>query len=316
LTRRARLAWSAAGLVGLITVSVLLFRFPWQRTLETLTAVNAGLLTTALLINLLSPLAKGWAWHLLLNRVAPNRWWVATEANLVGTAVNSIAAGVSGEVARISLIMQREAVPLRPAVLSVVWSRAVEALGLALFLVLAPFLLELPAPLRGLQIGAAAALLAALAITRLRGLRDLVARLPRSLRASATELAEMGGGGRLVGPTVLALVSWSAEWATYHLTLRAVHIPVSYAASFTALIAVNVGGLIRITPANVGVMQAAMVGALLPFGVAADQAVAGGVALQAIEVLPILALAVVIAGRSGLSRLLTEGAEVREPAAG
>ncbi len=275
----ARWAWAVATLAGLVAVSVLLLRFPWQHTFQVLAAVNVGLLATALLINLLSPLAKGWAWHLLLKPVAPNRWWVAEEANLIGTAVNSIAAGVSGEAARISLIMRRDTVPLRPAVLSVVWSRGVEALGLGLFLVLAPLVLELPAPLRGLQIGAGAALVAALALTRVRGLGDLIAKLPASLRAGAAELAEMSWGGRLIAPTALALVSWAAEWATFHLTLR-------------------------VTPANVGVMQAALVGALVPFGVAADQAVAGGLALQAIEVLPVLALALAVAGRTGLAPLM------------
>jgi len=298
----ARWVWGAATLAGLVAVSVLLLRFPWRTTVQTLEAVNAALLATALLINLVSPLAKGWAWHLLLAPVAPNRWWVAQEANLIGTAVNSVAAGVTGEAARISLIVQRDAVPLRAAVLSVVWTRAVEALGLALFLVLAPFALHLSRTLRGLQLGAGVALVAVLAVSRLRGWEGLIARLPASLRAGAAELAEMSWGGRLIAPTALALVSWAAEWATYHLTLRAVHLPVSYAASFTALIAVNVGGLIRVTPANVGVLQAAMVGALLPFGIAAEQAVAGGLALQAIEVLPVLALALAVAGRTGLVR--------------
>src|SRR5205823_14938551 len=64
------------------------------------------------------------------------------------------------------------------------------------------------------------------------------------------------------------------QWATYHLVLRATHVPVSLAASFTALIAANLSGLLRPTPANVGVTQAALVVGLLPFGVAPEQAVA------------------------------------------
>jgi uncharacterized membrane protein YbhN (UPF0104 family) len=309
--RVPRSVWWTAGLGAAIVAGVLFFRFPWQHTATILEEVDAGLLATALLINLVSPFAKGWAWHLLLKPVAPNRWWVAEEANLIGTAVNSLAAGVAGEAVRISLIMQRDAVPFRPAVLSVVWSRAVEGLGFALFLVLAPFALHLSRTLRGLQISAGVALVAVLALSRFRGWETLIARLPAPLRGGAAELAAMSWGGRLIGPTALALLSWAAEWATYHLTLRAVHIPASYAASFTALIAVNLGGVVRITPANVGVMQAAMVGALLPFGIAADQAVAGGLALQAIEVLPILALALAVAGWSGLKRLMTEAAEAR-----
>ncbi len=86
----------------------------------------------------------------------------------------------------------------------------------------------------------------------------------------------------------------------------------TYAASFTALIAANVGGLLRVTPANVGVMQAALVGALVPFGVSAEQAIAGGVALQAIEVLPVLAIALAFAGRAGLARLISPP-EARAP---
>lgn len=303
-----RWAWGLGIASVIVVASAVLFRFPWDRTLAALEEVNVTLLLTALLINLLSPVAKGWAWHLLLQAIAPNRWWVAQEANLVGTAVNSIAAGVTGEAARVSIIARRDGVPVRAAVLSIVSSRAVEALGLILFLVLAPFVLDLPAPLRGLQIGAAVALGAVLLMIRFRGRSELIGRLPESLRAGAAELAAMSGSERLLGPTVLTLLSWAAEWATYHLTLRAVHIPATYAASFTALIAVNVGGLIRIVPGNVGVLQAAMVGALLPFGVDADQAIAGGFALQAIEVLPVLALALAVAGRAGLATL-TAGEE-------
>jgi uncharacterized membrane protein YbhN (UPF0104 family) len=303
--------WWTAGVGAVIVACVLFFRFPWQHTVSILEEVNAGLLITALLINLISPFAKGWAWHLLLKPVAPNRWWVAQEANLMGSAVNCLAAGVAGEAVRISVLMKRDAVPLRPAVLSVAWSRVVEGLGLALFIVLAPSMLHLTRTLRGLQIAAAVALVAVLALSRFRGWEGLIARLPAALRGGAAELATMSWGGRLIGPTALALVSWAAEWATYHLTLRAVHIPVSYAASFTALIAVNLGGVVRITPANIGVMQAAMVGALLPFGIAADQAVAGGLALQAIEVVPILAIALAVAGWAGLKRLLAQAAEAR-----
>jgi uncharacterized membrane protein YbhN (UPF0104 family) len=309
--RVPRSVWWTAGVGTVLVACVVLFRFPWQHTITILEEVNAGLLVTALFINLISPFAKGWAWHLLLKPIAPNRWWVAQEANLIGTAVNSMAAGVAGEVVRISLIMRRDGVPLRPAVLSVAWSRGVEGLGLALFVVLAPFTLRLSQTLRGLQIAAAVALIAVLAISRFRGWEGVIARLPTSLRGGATELAAMSWGGRLIGPTALALLSWAAEWGAYHLTLRAVHIPVSYAASFTALIAVNLGGVIRITPANIGVLQAAMVGALLPFGIAADQAVAGGVALQAIAVLPNLALALAIAGWRGLKRLVAEAAEAQ-----
>jgi uncharacterized membrane protein YbhN (UPF0104 family) len=301
-----RWVWGLLTLVGANVIATVLLRFPWESTLQTLEHVSIPLLLAALCVNLLSPLAKGWAWHYLLQAIAPHRWRSAQEANLVGTAVNSVAAGVTGEAARVSYIVAHDHVPVRPAVLSVVWSRVVEGLGLALFLVLAPFVLDLPPTLRGLQIGGGVALAAVLIASRFRGWDDVIVRLPPGIRAGAAELANMSVEGRLITPTLLALLSWTAEWATYHLALRAAHLPVSFEASFTALIAANVGGLIRITPGNVGVLQAAVVGALVPFGIATEDAIAAGVALQAIQVLPILALAVAVAGRAGLGRLARE----------
>lgn len=302
-----RWMWVALGLAGVALALRVGLRFPWHDTGAALVGVNGWLLLAALLVNLASPVAKAWGWHLLLGGVARNRWWVAQEANLVGTAVNIVGVGVSGEVARVSLLNKRDGVPWRAGFLSVVAARIVEALGLALFVVLAPSVLPLPAALRGMQIGAAVLLLTVFLMPRLRVWERLLPRLPRGLRAGAAELAAMGGGRRrLLAPTALAMLNWAAQWASYHLVLEAVHIHAPAGASFTALIAVNLGGIVRVTPANVGVMQAAMAGALLPFGVAAEQGVAAGLALQAIQVFPILAFALAIAGRSGMRRLLAE----------
>ncbi|OLC03718.1 MAG: hypothetical protein AUH46_05070, partial [Gemmatimonadetes bacterium 13_1_40CM_70_15] len=246
-----RWMWWLLGLVGLALALRVALHFPWRATGAALVGVNGWLLLAALLVNLASPVAKAWGWHVLLGAVAPNRWWVAQEANLIGTAVNIVGVGVSGEAARVSLLVRRDHVPVRAAVLSVVGARVVEALGLALFVVLAPLALDLPPALRGLQIGGGALLLTILVMARFRVWGRLVARLPRSIRAGAMELAQMGWGGRLIAPTALALVNWVAQWGSYYLVLRATHIAAPPAASFTALIAVNLGGIVRFTPANV-----------------------------------------------------------------
>ena len=299
-----RWMWWGLGLVGAGLALRIVLKFPWQDTGAALVGVNLWLLGAAFAVNLLSPVAKAWGWQLLLRPLAPARWWTAQEANLVGTAVNIVGVGVSGEAARITLLHQRDGVPVRAGVLSVIAARAVEALGLALFVVIAPTLMRLPPPLRGLQIGAALALASILVMARFQVWARLVPRLPAGLRLWASQLAEMGGGGRLVTPTILGMANWVAQWAAYQFTLQAMHIPARPAASFTAMIAVNLGGIVRMTPANIGVMQAAMAGALLAFGVPAERGVAAGFALQAIQVLPILAFGVALVGRTGLKRLL------------
>src|SRR5439155_1147272 len=123
--------------------------FPWQVTFAALLGADRWLLVVALAVNLSSLVAKGWGWHLILKPVAPHSWRVAQEANLVGAAVNDLSVAVAGEAARVHLIVQRGGVPAGAAVSSVVWTRVAEGLALALFLVMAPSVLQLEPWLRG-----------------------------------------------------------------------------------------------------------------------------------------------------------------------
>ena len=227
----------------------------------------------------------------------------------VSRFVDNAAADYQVESPFVRAVQHVNHVPIRAAVLSVVGSRVVEALGLAVFALVAPLAFDLPPAVRAAQIVGGILLLAILVMARFRGWDRLVEWLPRRAQPAAVELAAMGRGGRLLMPTVLALVNWAAQWAAYYLVLRATHIAASPAAAFTALLAVNLGGIIRITPANAGVMQAAMAAALLPFGVPAERGVAAGLALQAIQVLPILAGGLAIAGRAGFQRFAAETPE-------
>src|SRR5439155_1531226 len=88
------------------------------------------------------------AWHLILKPAAPHSWRAAQEANLVGAAVNDLSVAVAGEVARVHLIARQAGVPVGTAVSSVVWTRVAEALALAVFLVMAPSVLQLEPWLR------------------------------------------------------------------------------------------------------------------------------------------------------------------------
>lgn len=289
------LVWLLA-LVGVGLALKFFTGFPWQVTFAALLGADRWLLVVALAVNLSSLVAKGWGWHLILKPVAPHSWRVAQEANLVGAAVNDLSVAVAGEAARVHLIVQRGGVPAGAAVSSVVWTRVAEGLALALFLVMAPSVLQLEPWLRGVQSAVGLALVVVLFVAWGRGWASLADRLPASLRTRLAVLRTMGAGGRLLWPTAFALYNWAAQWATYHLVLRATHVPVSLAASFTALIVVNLGGLLRPTPANVGVTQAALVVGLLPFGVAPENAVAAGLALQGLQVLPVLFLGAMVTG--------------------
>ena len=307
---RWRWLWWPVGLVGVALALKFLAGFPWRVTVAALFAADPWLLAVAMVVNLSSLAAKGWAWHLILKPVAPHSWRAAQEANLVGSAVNDLSVAVAGEAARVHLIAREAGVPVGVAVSSVVWTRVAEALALAVFLVMAPSVLELEPWLRAGQVGVGLALGVVLLLVWARGWGWLIAQLPATLGSRLAVLASMGSGGRLFVPTLLGMWNWGTQWATYHLVLEATHLPVSVAASFTALIAANLSGLLRPTPANVGVVQAALVVALLPFGVAPEQAVAAGLALQGLQVLPVLLLGAMVTGW----RLLRVKREVEEAA--
>jgi glycosyltransferase 2 family protein len=295
-SRHWRWVWWLLGLVGAGFALKFLTGFPWRVTFNALLAANPWLLAVACVVNLSSLVAKGWGWHLILKPAAPHPWRVAQEANLVGAAVNDLSVAVAGEAARVHVIAQRAGVPVAAAVSSVVWTRVAEALALALFLVMAPSVLQLQPWLRATQVGVGLTLVVVLLLAWTRGWAWLADQLPAWLESRIAVLRTMGRGGGLLWPTLLALYNWATQWATYALVLRATHVPVPLAASFTALIAANLSGLLRPTPANVGVTQAALVVGLLPFGVAPERAVAAGLALQGLQVLPVLLLGAMVTG--------------------
>jgi uncharacterized membrane protein YbhN (UPF0104 family) len=110
--------------------------------------------------------------------------------------------------------------------------------------------------------------------------------------------------GQLAAPLALAVVSWLLQWATYHWSIAATHAAVTPTASALALLLSNLGGLFRLTPGNVGIVQAAVVIGLRPGGVPAAQALAAGLGLQAVQVLPVVMIGIGILGRRGVRRVV------------
>jgi uncharacterized protein (TIRG00374 family) len=116
------------------------------------------------------------------------------------------------------------------------------------------------------------------------------------VRRALASVTETGSPGIFALALSFALLNWVTQWATYHLVLSAFGIPVTFSASFTALIFINLSGLIQLSPGNIGITQAAMILALLPFGVAPHEALAAGLALQAIQIPPVIVVALLALG--------------------
>ena len=283
MTRRWR--W----VVGLLAVTAGLhyaIHFPWLDTWSTLVAADWGVLTAAATVNLLSLVCKACGWHLLLRPLVPVRWRTTQAATLVGAAVGSIGIAMSGEASRLSLLGLWDGVPAGTAARTIVASRLVEAAGLGVFLIVV--LIALATGGGGKFEWQLVACAAALAVGAL-----VLSRQLGWLRVS-----------HLLGPLAFGTAAWGLQWATYYWSIAATDAAVTPSSSLLALLLSNFGGLFRLTPGNVGIIQGAVVLGLSPAGVPAAQAVAAGLVLQAVQVLPVLAIGAVIVGRYGLREAL------------
>jgi uncharacterized membrane protein YbhN (UPF0104 family) len=283
--------------------------FPWTGTVDAMAGADWYLLAGASVANLASLMAKGWSWHLLLRPAAPLRWRTAQAGTFVGAAVNSVSVSVSGEAARIQLAATRDRVPVGAAIWSLVWARVVEAVALVLFLALALTLIPTDGWLRRLEIGAWLILGLLALLTVLGAWPRLVGLLPAGWRPQLNGPTGAIEPSRLLAPLALATGNWVAQWLTYHWAIGATHASTSAAVSLVALVMANIGGFFRLTPGNVGVLQASVVLGMLAFHIPEGQALAAGLALQAVQVLPVVAIGVALVGAQGLRSLGSKRAQ-------
>jgi len=307
MKRRPWWVWLLGALLAAFAIKFAT-RFPWLETGRVLAGASLPLLLLATVVNLVSLVAKASAWHLLLRRDGVPRWRSSLDATIIGAAVNTVGVAASGDAARLHVVVQRDRVALGAAVASLIWSRVVEAVGLAVLVVAGAAMLPLPAWVRPIQAGLLAAILALVALTASGSWAVLARRAPERLRPIVQRVAASAPRRHLVAILALGLVNWLTQWATYHLAITSVEGSTPLAASFVALLAANIGGLPKLTPGNVGVMQASFVLGLAPFGVPVERAVAAGLVCQALQVLPVLLAGGGVAGWHGLRATAREAA--------
>jgi phosphatidylglycerol lysyltransferase len=289
--------------------------FPWASIVDALRTSDWLLLTAAAVANIVSLGVKGAEWYVFLRRLAPVRFASAQFATFVGAAVSCITVSVGGDVARARVVSTRSEVSMGAAVASLILARFVEIMSLLVFLAVG--LIAAP-PFRSASlIGLALGLITG-------GLFLGYRRLPwdrirsRTLGRWRGQLVDMVASTNrmgLVAAVVLACLNWALQWASYHWAIAATHTPVHPAVSLSALVAANAAGLLRLTPGNFGVLQGSMILAMEGFGIPPASALAAGLALQAVQVLPELAIGFGLVGIRGMGQLLKRKAEIPDQAA-
>lgn len=305
-----RRRWITWAFVVLLVVSIPIFaaNFNWGATRHMLANASWGLLILAALVNIAAMAAKGWAFHLLLKPYAPHRFGSAQAATFVGAAVNCLSVSVGGEAARVHVLHQRDGVKYADAAAGILASRVVEAVALVFFVAIASLALTAHPWIVALRVVSWSVAIALVAGWYLGWLPKLASRLPAKVRPFVAAFSTDTNRPPLAMPIALGVFNWFAEWATYHFCIVAVGLTVWRSASLAALVAANIGGIPRLLPGNIGIIQGSIAVALAPFHVDVPTALLAGVALQAVTTLPILALGAAVAGTGMLKGLLQKGA--------
>lgn len=302
MRRASSVLLAAAGLALLGWFAV---RFPWAAALRSVEGASLTLLGVVAVANLLSLVAKGAAWQILLQRHARPQTAEAVSATIVGAAVGSLGPSVAGEAARLRFIVGRGGVTLGGGLSTIVGARILEAVALLAVLSVAGVALP-PSPYTSLLRLAAPVLLAlTIVLAQPRILRSMAGRVPPAAGSVLQRWAATLGGRGTVGAVLLSVLNWFLQWAAYAGAGLAVSLPHARAIGFAALLLCNLGGAARLTPGNIGVLQASFALAAAPFGAAAGPALAASLVLQAAQVLPVIAAGLAIIASSGRERAET-----------
>ncbi|MGA9876322.1 MAG: lysylphosphatidylglycerol synthase transmembrane domain-containing protein [Solirubrobacteraceae bacterium] len=286
-----------------------------------LISASPGWVVLALVLMMLSLLARSASWYEVLRAALPStriEWIAVLRALTIGVMASAVLPGRVGEPTRILVLSRRLDGPtsrMLPVVTGTVFSQTL--INLAALGILAAVTLSSVPLLQGhssaLEAVLAAPLLIVLFVFGVPSLLRLAQR-SRNLRIRSGAIALNGllglaRRGLLVFarprhgiPAVAAqLLAWALQWGSCYMVVLALGLQhqATPAAAAAVLLAVNVSAVLPATPSNVGVFQAACLVVLAAYGVGAGTALVYGIILQAIELLTALAL--------GIPALLREG---------
>jgi uncharacterized protein (TIRG00374 family) len=306
----------ALRLLFYLAIVVLLLAFArhvdWRGAAAAVRGADPVLLVLATLVNLVSLALKGMRWWVFLRPLGVSSLGLVMRATFAGASLNNLVVAQGGEGARVLLVSRAGGVSSARVLAALAMERVLDIVTYLALLVGAIWLLDVPPMIARWRMAATIALAIAVAIIALLGAsggrstmdtqrstvisirRSPIARLRSYFTRFARGLSDVASPSRLVVAMLLSLGAWALQLATYHLTARAAHLPLSLTGSLVALLAVGVSFLVRATPGNVGVFQVAYALAVRPFGILEGPAVAVALVIQTLQVIPTVILGTMV----------------------
>ncbi len=298
------------GLTAVILVMLVLFarKVNWHATWEAMRSASLPLLLGAALINIASIMVKAVRWWIFLRPLGVKSLWLVTKATFAGAGLNNVLVANGGEAARVVFVARSAHIQSAKVLATLALERLFELVGYVVMLSLAATFLELPPQLEKAKYFAVAALIAmGVLLMWLLKRPDVIetvagpkpatwqGRLKQYGSRFVSTIGAVSSGPRFIAALLLSVTAWGLQVATYQMTARAAHFPMTTVATVAALLAVNLGFALRATPGNVGLFQLAYAATAAAFGLDKDQAIAVAFLIQAQQILPVTLLGVGLA---------------------
>lgn len=301
-----------------LTAAIVVFLVIFARTInwtEAWTSIRSAslpLLAAAIAVNLLTILIKAIRWWLFLKAAGSPSLLLSLRATIAGAGLNNVLVANGGDAARVVFVSRATGIPSSTVLATVALERLFDPVGFVILLVFGVLAFSLPPSLEKWHLPAEIALVViAILLTwfvyasrnakpehvpeRRAKPRGLVGRIRAYLVKFAASTRLLTTGPRFIGALVLSMLSWAGQLATFELAAAAAHVDIPVAGSLAALLAINLGLLIRATPGNVGFFQFVFALATAPFGVSRDAAIAVSLLIQTLQIIPLTILGVALA---------------------
>lgn len=301
------------GLSAAIAVLLVIFArtVDWTAAWASIRNASLPLLAVAVAANFLSIAIKGVRWWLFLKPAGAPSLGLATRATIAGTGLNNVLVANGGDAARVVFVTRASGLPSSTVLATLALERLFDLVGFMVLLVYGIIAYDLPASLERWALPAELALAAVFAflvwfvyVSRKDTLppqRDgtlhhgFFQRARVYLKGFAASTRTLTTGPRFAGALVISMIAWAGQIATFQLAASAAHVSIPAAASLAALLATNLGLLVRATPGNVGLFQVAFAFSVGAFGVARDAAIAVSLLIQTIQIIPLTLVGIALA---------------------
>ena len=317
ILRLLRSPWTRAAVVLaslLAAVAALWWRGPdWATVYHAFDFVTWRWIVVGIALNLLSVLARAWAWNLTIHQamtrpLPPFR--LVFSAFGIGLLGNAVLPARAGELARVAVLRRHTSHGrgTSATLLGTVFAhRLFDLFPIALLVAYVLATAKLPHwAVTGVVVvgivGLGLLTLAVLSARRAHGVAPQGPRTARRLLAMARQgLAVLRTPAAAFAAVLLQVVGWTLQLLAVWAITEAFGLDVPLPAAALVLLLMNIATVFPLWPGNVGLLQAAVALPLVQYGVAYGTGFAYGLVLQAVEMSVGVGVGLVMLAREGLS---------------